>query len=218
MSTKKLQKHFNPEHCKTCHQVKNREQGITKNEMSIFWFDSPAHFFINMVPDNKFVSIKKFFCRMKWKEDICEELLKTKWISKTRIANRLKKYLIPSELERFKEKISKKMSAIIRFGFKKTGTGEQAGGPSDFCLLLMSYDKSTKELTIVWRALDLSNGFIYDLHLIDHVIRETGIKVKTLDLVCLRARVFSKKGNDNYEKQHLIHRTMKKLSKKYEEE
>jgi hypothetical protein len=218
MSKKSLQKHFNPEHCKTCHQVKNREQGVTKNELSIFWFNSPAHFFVNMVPDNKFVSLKKLFVRMLWEPSICESLLKTKWISKTRIANRLKKYLLPDEIERFKEKIKKKISGNIRFGHKKTGTGEQAGGPSDFCLLVMSYDKNTKELTIVYRALDLSNGFIYDLFLIDHVIRETGIKVKKIDLICMRARVFSKKGNDNYEKQPQIMKTMKKLVKKYEEE
>lgn len=103
---------------------------------------------------------------------------------------REQKYLITSELERFKKNVKVLRSVSIRFGnFKKS---------NDFCLVGGSYSISSKEFCLFYRALELSLELPFDLVLLNKIIKESEIKVKRLVIFSQRAFISTREIRRKY--------------------
>lgn len=115
-------------------------------------------------------------------------------ISQKRSSSRIANYLIPSEIERVRQKLNSKNEASIRFGNLKTGHGYD-GERGDFCLIAGVI--RGRNLTVYYRSLELIGGFAFDLTLLWHLERELLRNWATVTFVTQKAFIFALKGNSN---------------------
>lgn len=160
---------------------------IKRNSLLTFWFDSPLECWRGFL-NQKFKNYSLLTLIMNWDSFI------TTFEGKFRPGKSLKreeKYLIKSELERFKNNINNGMKSVsIRFGnFKKK---------NDFCLVGGSYSRSTKEFCLFYRALELTLELPFDLVLLNKIIRESGIKVKRVIIFSQRAFISTREIRRKY--------------------
>lgn len=170
-------------------------------------FDSVADLWRFYVPAYKSQSFRPFFVRAST-EGLSEFAKRIRGISAKRSGNRIGNYVNPDEIRRVRAKIQggdgsteghlarrrKARDFSIRFGVSKTGHG-YSGERGDFCLVAAVY--SSRTLTLFYRSIELIGGFAFDLVLIDHVIKELGVKVDFIEIWSPKAFIFALKGNSN---------------------
>lgn len=154
----------------------------------LFQFSSPLECWRYFLQQKKFHNYKCLTLVMNWDNSI------TSFGGKFRPGKsvlREEKYLIKTELERFKTNVNNNMKSIsIRFGnFKKK---------NDFCLVGGSYSSSTKEFCLFYRALELTLELPFDLVLLEKIISESGIKVKKLVVFSQRAFISTREIRRKY--------------------
>lgn len=115
-------------------------------------------------------------------------------ISPRRANNRCTNYFIPKEIERVGKRLESRKESSIRFGFQKPGRGYH-GERGDFCLVGGSIDN--RNLSLMYRSLELIGGLGYDLVLIERLGGLLGIKWKSVQIFSTRAHVFALKRNSN---------------------
>src|SRR5690606_4554252 len=101
-----------------------------------------------------------------WDPDLARKVTS---ISPKRAEKRIKSYVNYDELDRVYPMAEAKEDFSIRFGVKKTGTGN-FGKRKDFCLLGASYSREV--LTLYYRKLELFGGLVYDQAIILGVVEK----------------------------------------------
>lgn len=119
---------------------------------------------------------------------------KIRQISPKRAANRWANYLEESEIKRVATKLASKGEASIRFGAKKTGHG-YSGERGDFCLV--GGVIRGKNLSLLYRSLEMIGGFAYDLTLIHDLGYAFIRNWDTVTIYATKTFVFALKGNSN---------------------
>lgn len=145
---------------------------------------------VNQKPE-KFNNFKNIVAEMEWDTQELEKLLSLFNFYSFRIGKmkkRVEKYILQSEVERFRQRVFSKDSASIRFGnFKDVKA-------SDFCLIGGCYYKPGKVFYLYYRAVELTLEFIFDIILLHQTFSEMNLPVKKLVIVSPRAFTSSRAG------------------------
>lgn len=159
--------------------------------MSFNYYESLQDLYQSNVPTYKSAKYKEFCGSYGWDPGLARKI----WsISPRRGRNRVTSYIIPSELERVRRKLSGKKEASIRFGHEKKGHGIK-GERGDFCLVGGRITRS--QLTLFYRSLELIGGLHYDQCIILALEKLFKINFKTIKIFTDSAHVFALKGNSN---------------------
>lgn len=134
-------------------------------------FDSIIEGWRHLTDEEGFTSFKDLFITMKW-DDCFPSLRETFRPGKS--MKRPLKYIIPSEVERFKELVHTRSSTSIKFGLHKER--------GDFCLVGGCYRKSGKTFYVFYRAIELTLEFPFDIIMLDSFFKEVGIEVKKISI------------------------------------
>jgi len=129
--------------------------------------------------------------RCDWDPKYAESIEK---ISPKRSRNRFDNYVDFLEIERVRAKLISKREASIRFGVAKSGHGYH-GERGDFCLVGGAI--KGRDLTLMYRSLELIGGLAYDLCLVQKLSGLFGIEWRKLTIFAARANVFALRGNSN---------------------
>lgn len=126
-----------------------------------------------------------------WDPKYAEEI---KRISLKRVVSRRSNYLDIDEIERAQKKWISKNECSIRFGVSKFGHGYH-GERGDFCLVGGAV--KGRDLTLMYRSLELIGGLAYDLCLAQTLAELFCTKWRKLTVFAARANVFALRGNSN---------------------
>jgi hypothetical protein len=115
-------------------------------------------------------------------------------INQKRAQSRWENYVDQDEMTRVWNRLQEHDDCSIRFGVAKPGRGyhKERG---DFCLVGGAIDG--RNLTVMYRSLELIGGFAYDLTLIDRLGLQLGISWKTVTFMAAKANIFALKRNSN---------------------
>lgn len=144
-----------------------------------------------LVPNYRSRTYRHLVVGFQWEEKYADQITR---ISPKRALNRYESYINEEELSRALSIWNRKKECSIRFGVGKKGKGN-FGSRGDFCLVGGSL--KGKNLTLMYRSLELIGGFAYDLTLIDEIERYLGMTFKNIHLMCAHAHVFALKKNSN---------------------
>lgn len=152
---------------------------------------SIADLWTTLVPEYRSTNYGPAIFKILWDPRIASKI---ELISARRSSSRIKNYVIPSEIERVKQKLNSKDTVSVRLGYDKKGHG-YSGERGDFCLIAGVV--SRKRLTVYYRSLELIGGFAYDLVLLKHLGIALETYWETVTFVTAKAFVFALKGNSN---------------------
>lgn len=136
-------------------------------------------------------SYQPLVIRCEWDPKYAEAI---KLISLKRVINRRANYLDMNEIYRATRKLKSKGECAIRFGVAKSGHGYH-GERGDFCLVGGAV--KGKDLTLMYRSLELIGGLAFDLCLIQTLSEHFGINWRKLTIFAARANVFALRKNSN---------------------
>lgn len=145
-----------------------------------------------LVPAYESVQYRPLLVRIeKWDPSYAVEIAK---INPKRAESRWKNYVGDAELTRVWNRIQEHDDSSFRFGVAKPGRGyhEERG---DFCLVGAAIDG--RNLTVMYRSLELIGGLAYDLTLINRLGLYFNLNWKKLTIFAARANVFALKRNSN---------------------
>jgi hypothetical protein len=148
-------------------------------------------FFSLFVPAYKSVNHGALLASLQWSNRYAPVV---RAISPKRAANRQDAYLDKDELGRAYLKLAQKGEASIRFGVEKKGHG-YTGERGDFCLVGGVIRR--RELTVLYRSLELIGGLAYDLTLFDYLADYFETRWDYIHILATKAFVFALKGNSN---------------------
>jgi hypothetical protein len=149
--------------------------------------------FASLVPDYKSVSYKPLVAKVRKFDRLLGRKVST--INPKRHRDRCENYLDPDEIKRVRARLAaEKTSSSLRFGVHKDGQG-YFGDRSDFCVI--GGNVEGKQLTLMYRSLELIGGFCYDLAMIDEFCDRLGWEPRGVTFIAASAHVFALKGNSN---------------------
>lgn len=154
---------------------------LTYREMH---YESPLHCWLEMSNSSTFQAWKNVILVMPWDD----KLVSFNGFREGKIEKRWQRYMIPGELERFQRKIAEKGRGALRFGNKKD--------KGDFCLLSGVFRNGT--FTLFYRSLEVSLEMVFDLVMVNQIIKQTGIRVKKLEIIAKWAFLSSRAGRKQY--------------------
>ncbi len=156
----------------------------SKNRYTELNYESPLDCWLSMTSSPDFRGWRNLILYMPWDD----KLVTFEGFRPGKIEKRWVRYMIPGELERFKVEVAEKGQGVLRFGNKKDR--------GHFCLLAGTIESGT--LTLFYRSLELTLEMIFDLVMINQIIKETGIKVRRLEIIAKKAFASTRAGRRQY--------------------